>query len=71
MVTIARILFSTFGLPVPDICPEPAPAERFPTLFPPARKRRPPAPCSPAAVDPVRLAVGGTIIAPPDKVRKP
>ncbi|RJF84847.1 hypothetical protein D3877_10235 [Azospirillum cavernae] len=51
--TIQAALFGAFGLSPPSRPPDPAPADRFPTFT------RPAAP--PVALNPLRLAVGGTV----------
>lgn len=50
---IQAALFGAFGLPPPCRPPDPAPADRFPIFA------RPAAP--PVALNPVRLAIGGTV----------
>ncbi len=55
---IQAALFSAFGLSPPRRPPDPAPADRFPIFARPA---------PPVALNPVRLAVGGTVTTAPKR----
>jgi hypothetical protein len=50
--TIQAALFGAFGLPPPRRPPDPATADRFPIFARPA---------PPVALNPLRLAIGGTV----------